>query len=485
VPQTPELNLVPILPELILAGVAMLILVVDAARPIRDQRVVATGAMVGVVAAAVVVIRQWFVPPAEGLTVLGGMVAVDRYALFFRLVILASAALAISFSAHYLHRTGEGRGEYYALLLFAASGMTLLAAAADLIVVFLALEVLSLSLYVMAGFSWRRLSSQEASLKYFLLGAFSSAFFLYGIAMAYGAAGTTSIGGIADALSGTTQGLALPLTAAALLAVGFAFKVAAVPFHMWTPDVYQGAPTPVAGFMAAGTKVAGFAALIRVAQVALGPVSWELTPAVVAISALTMVVGSVLAIAQDDVKRMLAYSSIAHAGFVLVAVAAGNQEGIAGAMFYLAAYAAMILGAFGVVILVSRVGEERTALQAYRGLGRRNPVLGGLLTLFLLSLAGIPGTAGFMAKVLVFGAAVDAGLEGLVIVAVLASVVAAFFYLRVIALAYMEEPEDEVAVATGPGPGWALAVAGVVTVALGVLPSLLLDPLQTAGVLRW
>jgi NADH-quinone oxidoreductase subunit N len=486
VPQVPELNLIPLLPELILAGAGMAILLVDAARPIRDQRVLAGLALAGLLAAGVVVVRQWFVPPADDLTVLGDMVAVDRYALFFRLVILASAALAVPFSAHYLQRTGEGRGEYFALLLFAVTGMTLLAAAADLIVVFLALEVLSLSLYVMAGFSWRRLSSQEASLKYFLLGAFSSAFFLYGIALAYGATGTTSLGGIADALSGSIEGLALPLTAAALLAVGFSFKVAAVPFHMWTPDVYQGAPTPVTGFMAAGTKVAGFAALIRVAQVALGPVSWELTPALVAVAALTVVVGSVLAIAQDDVKRMLAYSSIAHAGFVLVGVAAGNQEGISGAMFYLAAYAAMILGAFGVVILVSRVGEERTSLRSYRGLGRRNPLLAGLLALFLLSLAGIPGTAGFMAKVLVFGAAVDSGLEGLVIVAVLASVVAAFFYVRVIALAYMEEPEgDQEAVRTGPGPGWALAVAAVVTVALGVFPSLLLDPLQTAGILRW
>jgi NADH-quinone oxidoreductase subunit N len=464
VPETPALNLAPILPELILAGAAMAILLVDAARPVPNQRVVAAGAMVAVVAAGAVVVRQWFVPPGTELTVLAGMVAVDRYALFFRLVILASAAVAILFSAHYLARTGESRGEYYALLLFAAGGMTLLTAAADLIVVFLALEVLSLSLYVMAGFSWRRLSSQEASLKYFLLGAFSSAFFLYGIAMAYGATGTTSIGG---------------------LAVGFAFKVAAVPFHMWTPDVYQGAPTPVTGFMAAGTKVAGFAALIRVAQVALGPIAWELTPVLVVISALTMVVGSILAIAQDDVKRMLAYSSIAHAGFVLVGVAAGNQEGISGAMFYLAAYAAMILGAFGVVILVSRVGEERTSLRAYRGLGRRNPLLGGLLVLFLLSLAGIPPTAGFMAKVLVFGAAVDAGLEGLVVVAVLASVVAAFFYIRVIVLAYMEDPEDEVRVRTEPAPGWALAVVAAVTVILGVFPSLLLDPLQTAGVLRW
>jgi NADH-quinone oxidoreductase subunit N len=483
--QPPQLDLTPILPELILAGVAMVILLADATRPTRSQGPMATVAMVGIVAAAITVVWQWQASPAEELTVLGGMVAVDRYSLFFRLVILGSAAVGVLLAAHYLARTGEGRGEYYALLLFAASGMTLLSAAADLIVVFLALEVLSLSLYVMAGFSWRRLASQEASLKYFLLGAFSSAFFLYGIALAYGAAGTTSIGGIAEALSGETGSIALPLAAAGFLAVGFAFKVAAVPFHMWTPDVYQGAPTPVTAFMAAGTKVAGFAALIRVATVALGPVSWEVTPALVAVAALTMVVGSVLAIAQEDVKRMLAYSSIAHAGFVLVGVAAANQEGISGSMFYLVAYAAMILGAFGVVLLVSRVGEERTALRSYRGLGRRNPLLGALLALFLLSLAGLPPTAGFIAKVLVFQAAVRADLEGLVVVAVLASVVAAFFYIRVIVLTYMEEPEEVAEVPSAPGPGLALAAAAAVTVVLGVLPGLLLDPLQTAGVLRW
>ena len=482
--QPPDLVLTPILPELILAGVAMLILLVDAARPSRGSAM-AVVAFVGLLAAAAVVVRQWLVPAADELTVLGGMIAVDRFALFFRLVILGCAALGVLLGAHYLERTGEGRGEYYALLLFATSGMTLLASAADLIVVFLALEVLSLSLYVLAGFSWRRLASQEASLKYFLLGAFSSAFFLYGIALAYGATGTTSLGGIAEALTGPGVSTALALAAGALLLVGFSFKVAAVPFHMWTPDVYQGAPSPVTGFMAAGTKVAGFAALIRVTTVALGPVSWELLPAVVAVSAVTMVVGSVLAIAQDDVKRMLAYSSIAHAGFVLVGVAAGNQEGVTGSMFYLVSYAAMILGAFAVVIVVSRSGEGYTSLRDYRGLARRSPLLGALLALFLLSLAGIPPTAGFIAKVLVFGAAVRAGLEGLVVVAVLASVVAAFFYIRLIVLAYMEEGETAERVPAAPAPGVALGVTATVTLVLGVLPGLLLDPLQSAGVLRW
>jgi NADH-quinone oxidoreductase subunit N len=487
-PQPPELNIVPILPELIVVGAAILILLLDAIRPARGQVYLVAISVAGLLGAAAPLLRAWRVPAAPGLTALGGMVAVDRYAVFFRLVILAVAVIGVLFSAHYLERTGERRGEYYALLLFATSGMMLLAAAADLILVFLALEVLSLSLYVMTGFSRTRLAAQEASLKYFLLGAFSSAFLLYGIAMAYGATGTTRLGGMADALAGETGSLTLALTAAALLTVGFAFKVAAVPFHMWTPDVYQGAPTPVTGFMAAGTKVAGFAALIRVASVALGPLAWELTLAIALIAALTMFVGGILAIAQDDVKRMLAYSSIAHAGFVLVGVAAANHEGVTGAMFYLVAYAAMILGAFGVVILVSRVGERRTSLRAYRGLGRRSPLLAALLAVFLLSLAGLPPTAGFLAKVFVFQAAMNAGLEWLVILAVIASVVAAFFYIRVLVLAYMQDPEPEDAAerpVAAPAPGFAIGIAAAITLLLGVLPGLVLDPIQTAGVLRW
>ncbi|HEV3473870.1 MAG TPA: NADH-quinone oxidoreductase subunit N [Actinomycetota bacterium] len=482
--ETPQLALTPILPEIVLVSVGILILLWDAVRPIRSAPTLGLLAAAGIVGAAIPLIAQWGDPDAHGLTVLGDMVASDGYALFFRAVILASALIAVLLSTPYVARSGEVRGEYHALLLFCTSGMTLLAAAADLIVVFLALEVLSLSLYVMVGFVRARLESQEASLKYFLLGAFSSAFFLYGIALAYGATGTTSLAGIADELAGARD-LALPLAAAGLLAVGFAFKVAAVPFHMWTPDVYQGAPTPVTGFMAAGTKVAGFAALIRVTSIALGPLSWEILPALYVLAALTMVIGSLLAIAQDDVKRLLAYSSIAHAGFVLVGVAAANQEGIAGAMFYLVAYVAMILGAFGVVLLVSRFTEERTSLRSYRGLGRRNPLAAALLALFLLSLAGLPPTAGFMAKWVVFLAAVDAGLTSLVVIAVLASVVAAFFYIRVIWLMYMEDVEEAERVPASPGPAWGLAAAAAVTVILGVVPSLLLDPLRSVAVLRW
>ena len=479
----PRIALVPILPEIVLVGTAILIMLIDAIRPARDHRPAALLALAGIAGSAAAALALW--NWGGEATVLGHTVATDRFSVFFRLVILASAAIATVLATHYLRRTGEGKPEFFTLLLFSASGMTLLAAAADLIVAFLALELLSLSLYVLAGYSFRRLTSQEAGMKYFLLGAFSSAFFLYGIALAYGASGTTSLNGIGRALSGQTGELGLALGAGALLLVGFAFKVGAVPFHMWTPDVYQGAPTPVTAFMSAGTKVAGFAALLRVTASALGPVSWDISPALWWLAALSMVGGSLLAIAQTDVKRMLAYSSIAHAGFVLVGVTAANQAGISGAMFYLAAYAAMILGAFGVVMLVSGVGEERTSLSSYAGLVRRSPLLAGLMALFLLSLAGIPPTAGFIAKVLVFGAAIEAGQTELVIVGVLASVVAAFFYIRLIVLAYMQDPEEAGLLSAEPVPAMAVAVMGVLTLLFGVLPGILLNVLKSASVLRF
>ena len=480
-PVAPEIVLRPIVPELIVAGAAMAILLIDAFRSSRDARPLAILALAALVAAAASAVGLWSWD--GGATILGGMVAADRYGVFFRLVILAVAALAVLLSTH---DVGDERGgEFYALLLFSATGMSLLAVSADLIVVFLSLEILSLSLYVLAGSSPRRLASQEAGMKYFLLGAFSTAFLLYGIALAYGATGTTSLSGIAGALAGQTGDLGLALAAAALLTVGFAFKVAAVPFHMWTPDVYQGAPTAVTAFMSAGTKVAGFAALLRVASSALGPVAWDLTPALWALAALTMVVGSVLAIAQQDVKRLFAYSSVAHAGFVLVGVVAANQQGVSGAMFYLVAYAAMILGAFGIVMIVAGRGEERTTMADYAGLARRSPLLAAMLALFLLSLAGLPPTAGFIAKVLVFQAAVEAGHWALVVIGVIATVIAAYFYIRLIVVSYMEEPEERGAIPTPPVPGLAVGLTAVLTLVLGVLPFLLLGVLDSASILRF
>jgi NADH-quinone oxidoreductase subunit N len=487
----PHIEWLPILPELILVGTGLVAMMYEAFAPRSERGIHLALSLVGLGGAAYAAYTLWDWTGAP--TVLAGAVAADRYAVVARLLLIAIAAVGLLYGTHYFARTPEHeRGEFYPLVLFATSGMTLIAASADLIVMFLALEILSLSLYVLTGFS-NRVESNEASMKYFLLGAFSSAFFLYGVAMAYGATGTTHIGPIAHALAGQTGSTALALLGFVFLVVGFAFKVGAVPFHMWTPDVYQGAPTPVTAYMGAATKTAAFLALIRVLDVAFQPLTWDWTPVIWVLAAVSIVVGSVLAIAQTDVKRMLAYSSIAHAGFILTGLTAANQDGIQAAMFYLVAYATMVLGAFGVVMLVSSRGEERTNLSAYTGLSRRRPLLAGLMTLFLLSLAGIPPTAGFMAKVSVFGAAIRAGHWPLVLIGVLSSVVAAFFYLRVIVLMYMQEPAGVVA-ATAPEPGdegrgW-LAGAGllapaILTLAIGVFPQLILGLLEKASVLTW
>ncbi len=495
--QHPPLSFGPVAPELILVGVACVLMLVDALQPSVPSRIHALIAFAGIAAAAGYSISLWFWSGAP--EVLGGMVAVDHFAVFVRLVILSTAALGLVLAHDYLRNAGEWRGEFYPLLLFATAGMTLIASATDLVLIFLALEIFSLSLYLLTGFSLRREGSAEGAMKYFLLGAFSSAFFLYGIAMAYGAAGATNLEQIARALGQGTGGRALLVIAVGLLATGFAFKVSLVPFHMWTPDAYQGAPTPVTAFMSAGTKVAAFAAFLRVFHVALTPLVADWRPMLAVVAAVTVVVGSVLAISQDDVKRMLAYSSIAHAGFIVMAVAAGSQAGAKAALFYLAAYAAMVLGGFGVVMLVAGRGEQRMSLQDYRGLARREPFLAGALTLFLVSLAGIPPTSGFIAKVTVFSAAVGAGLTWLVLVGVIASVAAAFFYLRLIVLMYSVEDADveppEPAYRESPGavavrvPAMvgarvAVAIPAVLTLAFGVFPGLLFGLLQSASVLR-
>jgi NADH-quinone oxidoreductase subunit N len=478
----PPVDLGPVMPELILTGTGILVLLGGAMLRKVELNTLLVVSLVGVGAAAAATIALWDWDGAT--TVLAGAVAVDRFGVVVRLLLLGTAAIGLVLGSHYLERSGEARAEFFPLVLFATSGMTLIAVASDLIVVFLALEVLSLSLYVLTGFS-ARLGSVEAAMKYFLLGAFSSAFFLFGVAMAYGASGSTQLSGIALALAGKTGGLALALAAMGLLAVGFAFKVSAVPFHMWTPDVYQGAPTAVTAFMSAGTKVAAFAALIRVLDVALQPMAWDWRPVVWGLAALSVVAGSVLAIAQRDIKRMLAYSSIAHAGFVLTGLVASGQEGISAALYYLGAYALTILGAFGIVMLVSARGERRTSLASYTGLGRRSPVLAGLLSLFLLSLAGIPPLAGFVAKVSVFRAAVGAGAWPLVLIGVLASVVAAFFYLRVIVLMFMQEPEGEAETDETLLPQLVVAVPAVLVLVLGVFPGLVAGILDQAAVLRW
>jgi NADH-quinone oxidoreductase subunit N len=479
---TPKVDLIPILPELILAGTGIVVLLAGVLARRVEPVALLFLSLAGVAAAAAASVALWRWD--GGLTALAGSIAVDRFGVVVRLILLGTAAIGLLYGHHYLERSGEYRAEFPALVLFATSGMTLFAIASDLIVAFLALEILSLSLYVLTGSS-SRMGSAEGAMKYFLLGAFSSAFFLFGVAFAYGASASTRFAAVSSALAGRTDGQALALTALGLLAVGFAFKVSAVPFHMWTPDVYQGAPTAVTAFMSAGTKVAAFAALMRMLNVALQPLTWDWRPMVWAIAAVSVVVGSVLAIAQRDIKRMLAYSSISHAGFVLIGLTAAGQVGISAALYYLIAYAATILGAFGVVMLVSSRGERNTDLRSYEGLARRSPALAGLLTLFLLSLTGIPPTAGFVAKIQVFRAATDAGYWGLALLGVLASVVAAFFYLRVIVLMFMREPAGELETDETLMPRLVVAVPAALVLILGVLPGLVIGFLDKAAVLRW
>ena len=480
---TPRLEFAPILPELFLCGAAIAGMSYEALAPRADRLWHLALAAAGLIAAALATFPLWHW--AGERTVMGQMVAVDRFSVVSRLLLLGIAAIGLLLGTHYFARSGDRfRGEFYPLVLFATAGMTLITAAADLILVFLALEILSLSLYVLTGITGRR-TSNEAAMKYFLLGAFSSAFFLFGVAWAYGATGTTKITAVANTLAGQTGNQGLALLAFVFLAIGFGFKVSAVPFHQWTPDVYQGAPTPVTAFMSAATKVAAFMALIRVLDVAFQPLTWDWTPVIWVLAAASVILGSVLAIAQSDIKRMLAYSSIAHAGFILTGLTSADQTGIRSAMFYLVSYALMTVGVFGVVMLVSARGEEQTSLTSYAGLSKRSPLLAGLMTLFLLSLAGIPPTVGFVAKVGVFGAAIRAGYTPLALIGVVSSVAAAFFYLRVIVLMYMQEPHGSFEEDRSLMPRVALAIPAILTLALGVFPGLIVGILERASILRW
>ena len=378
-------------------------------------------------------------------------------------------------------QTGKVQTEVYPLTLFAVGGMMLFPAANDLITLFVALEVLSLPLYLMAGLSRRRrLLSQEAALKYFLLGAYSSAFFLFGAAFLYGFAGDVSLNGIRAAISSGGNDAFL-LIGMISLSVGLLFKVGAAPFHAWTPDVYQGAPTPVTAFMAAATKVAAFGAALRIFYVALGGAVWSWKPVITAIAIVTMLVGSIIAIAQRDVKRMLAYSSIAHAGFLLTGILALNQEGLKASLFYLASYGFTTLGAFALITLVRDSSGEVTDLNRWVGLAKRSPLVATFFALFLLSFAGIPLTSGFIGKFTIFSGAYESGNIGVVIVGVLSSAIAAFFYIRVIVMMFFTDPEEDSVSVTIPSlfTSSVIWIAAIATVVLGVFPTPLLDAIAS------
>jgi len=522
--KAPSVDYAATAPMLILFGVGLLSVLVEAFIP-RAHRFIVQVVLstVGIAAALIFVI--YLGTESTSIVTAGGAVVIDGPALFLQGTVLILGLLAVltmadetspdstAFTAQAsttpgspeeasASRLGLVQTEVYPLLLLSLTGMLLFPAANDLLTMFVALEVFSLPLYLLCGLARRRrLLSQEASLKYFLLGAFSSAFFLFGTAMLFGFAGSVRLSDIAAAINSGAGGTpasavvgkdGLLLLGVALLAVGLLFKVSAVPFQSWTPDVYQGAPTPITGFMAACTKVAAFGAVLRIAYVALPGVRWDWQPAIWVVAALTMLLGSIVAIVQADIKRMLAYSSIAHAGFILTGVLAMDQKGVSGVLFYLGAYGFTTIGAFALVTLVRSstpdggVGGEATHLSQWAGLGKRSPLLAAVFTLFLLAFAGIPLTSGFTGKYAVFSAALDNAPygAGLVLVGVLASAIAVFFYVRVIVLMYFSEATGDAVTVTRPGALTIVAVGvGVfATVALGVLPNLALDLAQSSSV---
>jgi NADH-quinone oxidoreductase subunit N len=465
----PNLDLMVIAPELVVLLTALLVMVLDLFLPKEQKGRLAWLSLVGVVAAGALSYSLWGSRGAE----LQDMLAADGYGLFLNLVILATAALAILFSVNYVGQIGLAEGEYYTLLLLSATGMMLMAAAINFMTIFLALEILSIALYVLVGLNRADQRSGEAALKYFLLGAFATGFLLYGMALVYGQAGTTSLAGVRDYVLSLNSFPALLTAGLGLMIVGFGFKVALVPFQMWTPDVYQGAPTSVTAFMSVGAKTAGFAALGRVVIYAFGNVQGQWVWVLGVLAALTMTVGNLAALRQTSLKRMLAYSSIAHAGYILVGLAAANSLGIGGVLFYLFSYAFMNVAAFAVVLAVERLGPAAgggETTEDFAGLAYRKPVLAVAMAIFMFSLAGVPPLAGFLGKLYVFSAAIQARLTWLAIFGVLNSVVSAYYYLRVVVTMWMREEASEEAGRARVSPALQVGVglSAAATVALGL-----------------
>ena len=430
-------------PYIILTVWACILLLVDLFIPKDRKDITALLAALGLA----VTLSYTLIQIGEEATGFNDMVVLDGFSTFVNALLLVSGLLGIALAYGYVKRMGIERGEYYTLLLFSVTGMMLMAQAADLIVVFLALELLSLPLYILAAFARPKVESEEAGMKYFLLGAFATGFVVYGTALIFGATGATNLIKIVDAASSSSSNLLLTI-GAALLLVGFGFKVAAVPFHMWTPDVYQGAPTAVTAFMSSGAKIAGFAALLRVFATAFPTIAVDMTDVLWALAALTMIVGNIVAVSQTDIKRLLAYSSIAHAGDILMAfVPYGNPDkdiastAIAAGLFYLVAYAITNFGAWGVVMALESKEGKGLAIEDYAGLGRKHPALAAAMTVFVLSLIGFPPTIGMVGKFYLFRSVIDGGFIWLAIIGVVTSLISAFYYLRVVVTMYMKEGE--------------------------------------------
>jgi len=470
---TPDISWLAILPLLIVIATAIVVMVADLWTEGPDREGLGWIGLVGLAITAVTAVTLW----NTRLSAFAGAVALDRYGLFFVILFCAATALILLMSMSYLELTDIRTGDYYSLVLFATAGMVLMATATDLIVIFLGLELMSIAAYVLAGIWREQVRSNEAALKYFLLGAFATGFLLFGIALLYGATGSTLLDTITQHLpSATGDQRSLVLAGMALLLIGFGFKVAAVPFHMWTPDVYEGAPTAVTGLMAVGIKAAAFAAFARVFLHTFKPMAADWNSVVWMLAVLTMTVGNVTALLQQNIKRMLAYSSIAHAGYLLVGMVAGGEEGGSALLFYLIAYMVMTLGAFAVVIALGRRGQPNERLEDYAGVGFRSPFLGLAMVVFMLSLAGVPPLGGFIAKFYLFSAAVKSGYVGLTVIAVLNSVVSVYYYVGVLVRMYMTEGGTEVEPPSSRPYLFAtllLTLAG--TVALGLFPSSLFE----------
>jgi NADH-quinone oxidoreductase subunit N len=468
-----------ILPELVLSLFGIVIMIVD---PLVDEeKNQKTLGWIGFIGTIAGLASTWYMSEFPGLA-FSNMIRVDTFSVFFHVIVIAVAAVVILSSFEYMSVQRIRAGEYFALILFGVAGMGLMSSAVELVLIFIALEISSISTYILAGFRRNDASSSESSLKYFLLGSFATGFFLYGIAMMFGATGSTNI----DTISQSLQEHPVPIlvyVATALMLVGLGFKVAAAPLHIWTPDVYEGAPAPVVGFMSTAPKAAAFAVLLRVVFSINEPGHfWPIWVA----AALSMTLGNIGALVQTNVKRLLAYSSIAHAGYLLVAFAmttsANFANGIAAAMFYAASYAAMNVGAFAVVSHFASAGERYVTLEDYEGLGRSSPLLAATLTIFLLSLIGIPMTGGFFAKFYVFSAALRANLIWLTLIGVANSGVGAYYYLRIIVVMYMREARKEVPVTPIPfALGLALAVSIIATIYLGILPNRVLQYAQKSA----
>lgn len=473
----PEIDLYLITPEMIVAAFGFLVLLLDVFLNKGEKK-----EHLGVISLIGIVLAGLYSLPQMGSVKSGfeGMFISDGYALFFKLTFLIIAFLTVLISIGYTQREGIAFGEYYALVLFATLGMMLMAAGTHLITIFLGLETMSISIYVLAGMMREDKKSVESALKYFLLGAFATGFLLYGIALIYGATGSLYLKEVAEYIASKNL-LRNPMLLMSLvfLTIGFGFKIASVPFHMWTPDVYEGAPTSITAFMATGVKAAGFSALVRVFFSALPAFRPDWTSIMWVIALATMTLGNIVAISQTNIKRMLAYSSIAHAGYILVAFVAGNDLGVSGILFYVMAYAFMNIGAFTCVILLGKKGEENTLISDYAGIGFKYPLLAASMTIFLLSMAGIPPLGGFMAKFYIFSAAVKSKFYWLTIFGVLNSAISVYYYLRVTVLMYFREPEREI---TGLQFSFASVLALILTVMgtlyMGIFPSNILSLAQ-------